>query len=74
MLGYTTQNACLPRMNIIVMTDGLIHEIDDILTCIKFLRFALGSEQYLHTLANFHRQKNCYAPHMAIALFLRTWI
>jgi hypothetical protein len=47
-------------MNIIAMTAGLKDGIDDILTCIKFLLSALGSEQYLHTLADFHHQKNFF--------------
>ncbi len=46
MLGYTTKNACLTRMNIIAVTAGLTGGIDDILTCIKLPLSALGSEQY----------------------------
>jgi hypothetical protein len=45
MLGYTTKNACLTRMDIIAMTTGLTGGIDDILPFIKPPLSALGSEQ-----------------------------
>jgi hypothetical protein len=74
MLGYTTKNACLTRMNIIAITAGLTGRIDDILPCIKLPLSALGSEQYPATLADFHHQKSRYLPHRAVTLVLRTWI
>jgi hypothetical protein len=42
MLGYTTKNACLTRMNINAMIAGLTLGIDDILTCINFFYLLWG--------------------------------
>jgi hypothetical protein len=74
MLGYTTKNACLTRMNIIAMTIGLTGGIDDILPCIKLPLSALRSEEYLEYTCRFSSPKNRYLPHKAVALVLRTWI